>query len=101
MAVVARLVNDDLLHGLERVKVKLLRHQAKLALGVNDVFLQIVAKDIDLTGGFIHQRTDDADSRGFSGPVRPQQGIEIPRLDLQVDSPQRLNPAGVGFFELF
>ena len=46
-------------------------------------------------------RNDDADRRGFSRPVRAQQGIEIPRFNLQVDSPQCLNPAGVGFFELF
>ncbi len=35
-AVVARTVNDDLLHGFERVEVKLLQHQAKLALGIDD-----------------------------------------------------------------
>jgi hypothetical protein len=33
----------------------------------------------------VHQRADDADRRGFSRPVRAQQGIEIPRFNLQVE----------------
>ncbi|SVM42961.1 Uncharacterised protein [Klebsiella pneumoniae] len=43
-AVVARLVNDNLLYGFKGVKVELLRHQAELAFGVNHILLQVIAK---------------------------------------------------------
>ncbi|VFS66936.1 Uncharacterised protein [Raoultella planticola] len=51
-AVVAGLVNDDLLDGFKRVEVELLRHQSELTLGIYHVLLQVVAKDVDLAGGF-------------------------------------------------
>ena len=94
-------MNHNLLHGFKRVKVELLRHQAELALGVHHILLQVIAKHVDLAGGFIHQRTDNADSGGFSRAVWPQERVKIARLNLQIDSAQRLNPAGVGFFKLF
>ncbi|MNV60964.1 hypothetical protein D3C71_1534530 [compost metagenome] len=94
-AIVARLIDHNLHHGFERVKVELLRYQPELTLGVNDVFVDVVAEHPYAAGGFVNQRTDDADGRGFSGAVRPQQGVEIPRFDIEIDPAQRLDATGV------
>lgn len=53
--VVVCLVNDDLLYGFEWVEVKFLWYQVKLVFGIDDVFFQIVVKDIDLIRGFVYQ----------------------------------------------
>ena len=59
-AVVPRLIDDDLLDGFKRVEVKFLRHQAKLAFGVDHIFFKVVTKDADAPGGFVNQRADNA-----------------------------------------
>ena len=100
-AIVTRLVNNNLLYRLKRVIVELLRHQPQLALGVDHIFLQIVAKHADAARGFIDQWTDDPDGGGFPCPVRPQKRVEISRFDFKIYPAQRLDAPRVGFFELF
>ena len=82
--VVTRLVDHDLLHGFKRVKVKLLRYQAKLAFSVNRIFFKIVSEDTHPPGGFIHQRADYSNGGGFSCAIRSQKRIKITRFDLQI-----------------
>lgn len=91
-AVVTRLVHHDLQHGLERVEVELLRHQAELALGVDDVFIDVVTEHPHAAGGFVHQRADDADGGGFTGTVWPQKGIKSPASTLRSMPRSALTP---------
>ena len=100
-AIITRLVNNNLLYRLKRIEVELLRHQPQLTLGVDHIFLQIVAKHADAAGGFVDQRADDPDGGGFPRPVRPQKRVEISRFDFKIYPAQRLNAPRVGFFELF
>ncbi|STQ58450.1 Uncharacterised protein [Pseudescherichia vulneris] len=79
-AIVARLVDNNLLYRLKRVEVELLRHQAKLTFSVYHVLLQVVAKDAYPPRGFIYQRTDDADSGRFTRTVGSQKRVEVTRF---------------------
>ncbi|SAJ16654.1 Uncharacterised protein [Enterobacter cloacae] len=100
-AIVTRLVNNNLLYRLKRIEVELLRHQPQLALGVDHVFLQVVAKHANAARRFIDQRADNPDGGRFSRPVRPQKRVEISRFDFKIYPAQRLDAPRVGFFELF
>ena len=85
-AVIARLVNHDLLHRLERVEVELLRYQPQLAFGVHHIFLQVVPKDAHPAGRFIDQRADNPNGGRFPRPVRPQKRVKITGLYFKIYS---------------
>src|SRR5947209_548550 len=63
--------------------------------------LRRVADDVELPhprrpGRGSKQRAQDSDGRGLPGAVRPEQAEQLPAVDLQGDSVDRGDPAGLG-----
>lgn len=65
------------------------------------VFVYIGVEHADPAGGFIDQRTDNADRGGFTGTVGPEQGKKITRADFEIHAAQRLGTIVIGFVQIF
>ena len=65
-----------------KVEINFLRYKTKTGFGGFTICVYAVSEYLDFAGGFVDQRTDDADSRRFASAIRSQQGVEITGLDV-------------------
>ena len=100
-AVVARLVQDDVLHLFREVQVDLLGHQSDAGLGRLYVGVEVVAEYFHVASRLVDQRRNYADGRGLARAVRPEQRIEVALLDGEVDAFERFIAVGVGLAKVF
>ena len=83
-------------HRLERVGVKLLRHQPDQRARRAIVLDEMMAADQHRTGGRIDDAADDVDQRGLAGAVRPEQREDFAARDVEIDALQRMKPGRIG-----
>ena len=84
-AEVARLEDQGLLDGEERVEVDLLRHQAHRAPGDPVVAHGVVAEYLDLAGGRAGDAGDQADERRLARSVGAQKTEDLAATDVERD----------------
>ena len=94
-AEVAGVVVERLLDGEEPVEVDLLRRQPDRLPRLAVVVDRVVAEDLDRAPGRLREPGRAVDQRRLAGAVGPQQAEQLPRLDLQRDAAQRLDPGRV------
>ncbi len=83
-------------HGLERVGVQLLRHQADLRPRCAVIAHDVVAVGEHRSRGRRDDPADDADQRRLSRAVGPEQGEDLALADFEVDALQCLQARSVG-----
>jgi hypothetical protein len=86
-------VDQDLVHVEEAVEVDVLLRQADQAAGLPGVV--VVAEDLDLAGGGSHEVRDRADQGRLAGAVGAEQSEERAVGDLEVQTFDGGEPAGV------
>ena len=86
---------------LKLVEVELLRNNADIRFGSREILIDVDVEHRHLAASLRDQRTDNADSGGFTGTVGAQQGKKITLLNLQADTFQRLKTVVVDFGEIF
>ena len=100
-AVVAGLVDDDLLDRFEGIEIEFLRHRTEQRLGGNEIAVYRMTENRNPALGLVDQPGDDADAGRFARAIGAQQREKIAGLDLQVDAAQRLQATGIGFVQVF
>ncbi len=94
-------IDYDVQYRVENVQIDFLGHQTDAGFCRLNICVDIVPKYRDLTGGLVDQRTDNADHRRLARTVGSEQGIEVARLDLEIDALHRLYSVAVGLGQLF
>ena len=100
-AVIAGLVQHDVVDPLPEIHVDLLGHEADARLGGFELAVDAVAEDLDLAAALVDERADDTDGRRFPGAVGSQQREEVAGLDREVDPFQRLVAVFVRLGDVF
>ena len=92
---VARVVVEGLGNGEKPVEVELLRRQPDCLARLAVVVDRVVAEDLDRSRGRLREPGRAVDQGRLAGAVGAQQPEELPRLDLERDAAQRLDPGRV------
>src|SRR5690606_9816855 len=96
----AGVVDQDVERLLEHVEVDFLRHQAEQAHGPVALGVQVDVEHADLARGLVDQGRDDADQGRLAGAVGAEQGVEVPRRDLQRNALERFHAVSVDLAEV-
>ena len=92
---VARVIVEGLGNGEKPVEVELLRCQPDRLTRLAVVVDRIVAEDVDRSRGRLREPGRAVDQGRLAGAVGAQEPEELPRLDLERDATQRLDPGRV------
>src|SRR3989344_770521 len=90
---IARLVNQELMDGQERIEIEFLRAQADQPARAGVFTDRIIAEGLGLAFLEIRKSGQDGDGRGFPGAVGAQERKKVAAFDLQGDVVQRLQLA--------
>ena len=86
--------------GFEGVGGEFLRHEADERARAAIIARDVAAVDRHRAFACIHNAANDADQRGFTGAVRPEQSEDFSAIDRQIDVFQSMKTRGIGFRQI-